>query len=115
MTSKPSGRRFTLMDGMILVASTAAGVAMIRACWGPGVPEPIATLGAPLAMPKAIQPWSPWIVPQRANGLAMIVVTLLVAWTPALLILRLRRPRPGLRRLMIRPGSAAIVLASAAL
>ena len=105
-------RRLTLLDAAVLVAATAVGVALVRAVWGPGVPEPIARLTAP--PPAHPGGWSPWLVIQRADLVGRVLAVLLLAWTPALLGLRLRRPRPSAGRLMARPGSAALVLATLA-
>jgi len=85
-------RRFTLADAMILVAATAVGLALAPV---------LATSG-------------------RARGMALkldqhALMGLLISWTIALLVLRLRRPRPRLRRLAVQPGFIAGAAASATL
>lgn len=77
-------RRFTIIDAMILVAASAVAFVVVR----------------PIINGRLQgQPW--W-----ASYLAA-VMGFLVAWTPTVLILRSRRPRPPLRRLTRQPGFAA--------
>ena len=102
-------RRFTLLDAVALVAAAGAGVALIRAYWGPGLPAPVARVAEPGPLWRG---WTPWIIVQRANGVGRVVTVGLVGVTPGLMALRLRGPRPPLRALMLRPGSAAIVIAT---
>jgi hypothetical protein len=45
----------------------------------------------------------------------LLGIALLLTWTPALLALRLRRPRPVLRRLVRQPGVAALAAATTVL
>lgn len=78
-----------LVDGMILVAATALAFAVARP----------ALLGRP----------APLVI------VLAVVPSLLIAWTLAVLALRLRQPRPSLRALMRQPGFTAIAAASAAL
>ncbi|WP_422927913.1 hypothetical protein [Singulisphaera sp. PoT] len=77
-------RNFTLMDAVILIGVSALCFTAIR---------PMIQMDA-----KGLWGWT--------NVLVMTVGTL-VAWTPAVLILRLRQPRPPLRRLSRQPGFAA--------
>jgi hypothetical protein len=91
MTSMPR-RRFTIADAMILMAATAAGLALIR------------SKGMDFSQPPT-------------NGALRIVnlvftanratFPFLMTWTPALLILGLMSPRPVWRRLFRQPGMAA--------
>jgi hypothetical protein len=91
---EPSLRRFTLSDVMILVAATSAGLAANRA---------------------VLPPW-----PQAAgSGTSEIIrfallalLPYLAAWTVALLIIRLRSPRPRFRRLARQPGFVACAIAA---
>lgn len=78
-------RRFTLLDAMFLVAATAIALAASRA----SVPE-VRRMEREIA------------------GAWTCLATL--SW--AVLCLRLKRPRPDLRRLMSRPGHATCVAAS---
>ncbi len=94
-TDRPRGRRrFTLLDALALIAATALGLAPMRG--------EIAFRGAqPLAR-----------IP-NARALAFLTMSieavgpLLASWTLAALALRLRSPRPSLRRLTRQPGFAA--------
>jgi len=86
-------RKFGILDAMILVAATAAGCALLRAMSLPrldGLPRTafIAQAGVQAAVP------------------------FLVTLTPALFILRLRRPRPRWRRLARQPGMVACCVAT---
>src|SRR5262249_4634363 len=86
-----TARRFTLADGMVLVAATAAGLALSRPY--------VRSLGGALAGPGLgviprriwLGAWSPY----------------LMAWSSALAILSLRAPRPSRRHLGRQPGGAA--------
>src|SRR5687768_4597770 len=92
LASQRSGngaRRFTMMDAMILVAASAVAFVIVR----PVVDGPLMLRHEP-----------GW-----ARYLAGFVGGL-VAWTPAVLFLRLRNPRPTIRRLSRRPGFAASVV-----
>ncbi len=85
-------RRFTLLDAMVLVAATAVGIAAAQ-----GSAEPIRR--SLLGLTTFSQP------------LRFLVVAspLLTPWSVALLGLALRPPRPPLRRLLGRPGIAALM------
>ncbi len=85
-------RRLTLADAMILVAATAAAMAMARAL-------------APKAPPRGAARLLDWYV----------LFALLICWTVALFAVRLRRPRPPLRRLALQPGLLATATATTAL
>ena len=76
-------RRLTLLDVMILVAATAIALALARATVSPVQPDGEAIVVA----------WA-FLTP--------------LSW--AVLLLRLKRPRPGLRRLTSRPGDAACLV-----
>lgn len=88
-------RRFTLLDAMILVAATAAGLAGMR-------------LYYPEFLTEARYRPDP-------HGWAISVILwveaslpLFLAWTLAFLVLRFRRPRPPIRRVLRQPGPAAV-------
>lgn len=85
-------RRFTLLDAMVLVAASAVAFVIVR----------------PVVAP------SPLGVPAWGIVLAFFIAGL-VAWTPAALALRLRSPRPSIRKLCRQPGFAASLAASAIL
>jgi hypothetical protein len=79
-------RRPGILDAMILVAATGLGLALLRATlarsWFASFPKEtrFAQIGIYTAVP------------------------ILVVWTPTLLVLRLRHPRPRWRRLGSQPG-----------
>jgi hypothetical protein len=103
-------RRFTILDGMVLVAATAAGLAVPPAF----VPE-LDVLGLPemvfevLSQPPTLLD----LLPVVAELVSYLAIPCLLAWTLATVALSLRRPRPPLRRLARRPGILACVMASA--
>jgi hypothetical protein len=87
---------------MILVAATALGFGGIRAC----SPEFYSYQYTPIVSP----PWLNWSA-VVCSSWAFYLSPLPAAWTLAALVLRLRFPRPALRRVMRQPG---IVASSAA-
>lgn len=92
LPSRGGGRRFTLFDAMVLVAASAVAFVIVRPLFvGP------------------LQPYSGW------TRYVAFAIGGLVTWTPTALALRLRRPRPALRRLSRQPGFAAGVAATAVL
>ena len=80
-------RRFSILDAMTLVVASALAFALIR---------PV-MLDEPVGLPA----WGRWLTAS---------VGVLVTWTPTVLWLRLRHPRPPLRRLARQPGFAASVV-----
>ncbi len=90
MTPRPS-RKVTILDGMILVAAVACGFALRRGTEGPseGVIEPTNWFGRNTREPvRAVLPF-------------------LLTLTPAVLLMRLQRPRPRWPKLARQPGMAA--------
>jgi hypothetical protein len=89
-----SERPFTIVDAMILIAATAVGLGVIRDWTAPVFTYVLRTHEVP----------SP-------SGLLMIaeltLVPILFYWTIAVVGIRLRRPRPSLRRLGRQPGLVA--------
>jgi hypothetical protein len=99
--SLPVRRRFTLLDGMILVGSAAVGLAAIRGLsretnWG--------DLASALIENFA---WDLDLFDQFVPELMMVAMPLVVAMTLGVLALRLRKPRPRWRRLARQPGLVA--------
>jgi hypothetical protein len=89
-------RRLTLSDILILVAATAAGFALARAC--------MAHFGWGLAVERVAW-WAQW---------TRLVSNVPLALTLAYFPLRLQGPRPSFRRVARQPGtvaSCAVVLA----
>jgi hypothetical protein len=101
--SSPSGRsvrKFSLLDAMVVIAATAAGLAIDRIAW------------------LDIIRWGdPNLKSFRGFTILVIILSVPVAamWTTATLVLQLRHPRYRLRRLVRRPGMAACCAATSAL
>ncbi len=93
-------RRFTIADGMILVAATAAGLAWI------GRVLPTMTGNWPQAGSSFDRAW------MLAVGGTALALPCVLAWTVAVLVLRLRGPRPSWRRIVRQPGAVACLAAS---
>lgn len=93
----PSARRFTLLDGMILVASVAAGLGVLRAFSGEGEWDFLVTPSL----------WSRDLLDVLAADLIVMLAPPAVSVTLAVLALRLRQPRPTWRRLVRQPGLMA--------
>lgn len=91
-------RRFTIADGMILVAASAVGLLILREDM-PGFLEELRTPGAGLGTTPARLLL--WVVGPPSG--------LFVAWAPGLIAVRLRSPRPRGRRLVRQPGLVAAV------
>jgi hypothetical protein len=109
-----AGRRFTLLDAMILVAATscvllAAGPSLRLLALGLGRLDIRRLLEARylrrLAHGETSILW---------NGLSVTSVSL-VYWTPSVLLLRVLRPRPPLHDLLRQPGVLACGVATASL
>jgi hypothetical protein len=103
-------RRFSIGDGLILIAATAVGLAATRTLVKDVAPRPFR---AAIEMGR-----------QRGSGVeaawalacvltVFLVVPMLAAWTAGGLLVSLRRPRPPWRRLALRPGSMACLAAMA--
>jgi hypothetical protein len=103
----PTERRFTLADGLALVAATAAGLALMRVAFG-------ATLAMILRDITYLPSRPEEVLDRVATLLLVLVMSCLATWTVAVALLVLRRPRPGLRRLVRRPGAMACLAAGVA-
>jgi len=97
-----AGRRFKLLDGMILVAATAAGLAALRTY------SPYLLSGS---RSRFVPP--PWALPALvvARG-AVWCAPMAAMWSLFATAISLRPPRPRLRRLAARPGLLACWAAS---
>ncbi|WP_165070834.1 hypothetical protein [Paludisphaera rhizosphaerae] len=82
--SPRGARRFSILDVMILVAASAVAFVIVR----PMMVGPL----------RAHPAWTRYLAATIAG---------LVVWTPTVLAMQFRRPRPALRRLTRRPGFAA--------
>jgi hypothetical protein len=99
-------RRFTVADAMILVAASGVGTLAIR-----GTLPDLTTLKSQLSRAPS---------PGMRNFLALqfglsSVIPYLASLTPALLIVRLRQPRPSLRRVGRQPSFIACAVATVAM
>ncbi|OJW22268.1 MAG: hypothetical protein BGO49_07225 [Planctomycetales bacterium 71-10] len=94
-------RRFSTFDLMILVAAAAVGL------WLKRHSAPYLWPGGPKYGPE-----SPVYVAWEG---ALELSPFLIPLAPTLVVLHLRRPRPSLRRLSIRPGFAACLAATVGL
>lgn len=100
-------RRFTLLDALVLVAATAAGIAASREDW--------IRLWELDRAEKYREYGTFWIVASAVIDVFDAAMLCLVAWTFSLLLLRLGRPRPRFSRLILQPGMAASAAATMAL
>src|SRR4051812_20459100 len=85
-------RRFNLADGLIVTAATATTLALLRALqeeW----PSYVFIGGALRHYREA----------PLAVRMAMKATYVLIPWTVAIFLMRLRPPRPPLRRLVLQP------------
>ena len=101
---RQSNRRFLISDGMILIAATAVGIALTRAIL-PGFEEFSSGAGGAPNMSRY------FLIEYALNS----IVPTLVSMTIVVLLLRLRQPRPRLRRVFLQPGAAACAAATLAL
>jgi len=108
MTGKPA-RRFRLIDAMIIVAATATGLA-----WGRT--DLVATVQAreiPTGIVFSDMQTRPVVFADRMNTFRRGASRHLGCWTLAVLMVRLRSPRPRHFRLMCQPGMLAVATATA--
>ena len=117
LIGRPVPRAFFISDGMILVAATAVGFAILRFVLGDlqdlraELNESWSALFAP---PDGRSPWS-WAIISGYGLLMTIMSPFCWSWTLATSLLCLRRPRPPLRRLVRQPGVVACFTASCGL
>jgi hypothetical protein len=103
LPSKPV-RRFNLGDAMILIAATAVGLGLMRTFAFEVIRDQrpinprLDTFGSRVVMQVALA--------------AVVLTPLLAMLSVAVLILRLRRPRPLLRKLTRQPGMVASLAAT---
>ena len=97
-------RQFTLLDAMILFVAAAVGMALARGPLNYLLHPPPPTIST-----VAVAPHSPYAYIREQFGTAVKVATtvypLVLAFTFAALVLRLRHPRPRLRKILRQPGA----------
>jgi hypothetical protein len=112
--SRTDPRRVNLGDAMILIIALGAGLALAL--------RPLSDLGELFASiaPRSRFDWTAWCIEIARKqgprflvlqGFLQLLFCLIIPLTPALLVARLRQPRPAFRRLACQPG----LVASAAL
>jgi hypothetical protein len=104
-------RKFTVLDALLLIMATTIGLALVRVIF-PNISTMITQILADFAHPSKQG--------ENATSDAWIVALLagspvLAAWTVALLLARLSRPRPHLRRVLRQPGAVACAVATLAM
>jgi hypothetical protein len=99
-----TGRRFQLSDAIVLVAATAVGFAVVRPYY-----TTMNLLDGSPPIPSAGR-FSGWI--RGVWGCLVLAAPIVMAWTLAILVLRLRAPRDRFRRLIRQPGLVAGVIAA---
>jgi hypothetical protein len=109
MTEKPA-RRFGLIDAMILVAATAAGLAWGRTDLVATVHAQVIPTGVVFSNSMRTRPVN---FADRLYTFRRGALHLLGCWTLAVLIVRLRSPRPRRVRLICQPGTLAVATATA--
>ncbi len=101
----PRGRNLNLADAMILVAATAVGLSIVPSGWTGWLGDAIA--GRNPGYLYGLSPVPRFNIHQLRRVLALGVNPTWLAWTYALLIIRLRNPRPSRRKLARQPGMMA--------
>ena len=100
-------RRFTLSDAMILVVATAVGCGLIK--WSG---TDVVRLFDP--DPRYKQSSFGGYLSSFVGGTHYTVVPFLASWSPAMVLIRMRTPRPSRRRLFRQPGVVATSAATLA-
>lgn len=103
----PGRRRFTMADGMILVASAALGLALTR--WALPWVDGLYFFRALVSEPPA-PGWSARVVIVRLTTLLVVLAPMALGAEAGYLALRLRAPRPRWRRLARQPAMVAAVV-----
>ena len=101
-------RKFSISDGLILIAGIAAGMALVRMT-NPGI-----TPGQ--VRDAFLSPQGGWTLltafELTLETGVMFVIPFVAAWTPACLLVQMTGPRPRWRRLRRQPGLVACLVAS---
>jgi hypothetical protein len=111
---KPVRQRFTLLDAMVLVASFALGLGLMKGVtlqWFLIPFDPIGPMSARKGQPWDAREWTSWAT-QTCQNRFNFLMPLLATLTVTVMALRLRPPRPRLSRLLRQPGIAGIAAAT---
>lgn len=103
---RPHDRPFSLFDQLVLLAPLAVGIEITRSMLGEELTSYQSLLH--LGWFDTVLDWIPVVFFGMLPRYAAVLM-------PALLIIRLRRPRPPLRKLFRQPGAAASAAGTAAL
>ena len=101
-TTQQKARRFTIADGMILIAATAFAMAWTSSAWR--------QFGSAMPTPSSILTWTglqAWV-----TVILALAFPCLIFWTFALALLRWKKPRPRWRRAARQPGMTATLATS---
>jgi len=93
---KKARRSFTIFDALVLVAATAVGMAGSRA---------VLLIGGWSEFETPTDGWSLGTILHAIPRALCVSLSLLAAWTIALMVLQLRRPRARLQQLALQPGT----------
>jgi hypothetical protein len=108
-----AGRRFKVLDAMILVAATAIGLALTQRL-SPGTLtlsyDPIGPMSARWGSPWTARDWALWAVKTSLNRYHYFL-PLVATLTLTVLSLRMAPPRPRRARLFRQPGVVACLAA----
>jgi hypothetical protein len=101
-------RRFTIIDGLVLIAGLATGLGLVRGM------NPDLTPGEVWdALARPDEGWSLRYALLLTLDLGVILyIPFAAGWTPACLLLQLLRPRPRWRRLRRQPGFVSCLIAT---
>lgn len=108
----PRSRRFDSRDGLILSMAAVVAIGLVVSARTPvGTPGVVVGVMTGIAPGDSPRPARAAVADVVARA-TQIARPFLMTWTPAVLVLALRRPRPPGRRLLRRPGIAAAAAAT---
>lgn len=99
---------------MILVASTAMGLGLVRRLSPESLLasfDPIGPMSVRWGEPWTTKDWALWAI-ETTRSRYDYALPLFSSWPVTLLIFRMRKPRPRLARLMAQPGIVACITAA---
>ncbi len=108
-TRSGEGRQLNILDAMVLIAATALGLALLGfSVGGLGVirEQVKESLDFSGPVPHNWPRWV-WTIVTWYGLIVEVSFPFCASWTIAILALRVRRPRPSMRRLLRQPGTVA--------